>query len=152
MSAFEQWSVGAVFYSTLVVAEALGTTGTAQVTDLQANADNIYTPAYAIYENGNVARVVLMNYVTDPSGASTYTASIGFGGGPVPQQVTVKYLLAPSVSEKSNISWAGQVRPRMDSCPQPQVLTPACPRRHSADSSSQVRFSLLSQGKSLLVF
>ena len=75
----------------------------------QANSDNIYTPAYAIYENDNIARVLLINYVTDPSGASTYTASIGFNGGTVPQQVSVKYLLAPSVAEKTNITWAGQV-------------------------------------------
>lgn len=49
--------------------------------DLNANGGNIYTPAYAIYEQGAIARVALFNYVTDPSGGSTYTASIAIGGG-----------------------------------------------------------------------
>jgi len=52
--------------------------------------------------------------MTDPSGANSYTATISVGGGTtgqpnsVPAQVQVKYLLAPSVSEKFNITWAGQ--------------------------------------------
>ena len=49
--------------------------------DLQANAGNIYTPAYAIYENGACARLALFNFVTDPTGASAYTATFSIGGG-----------------------------------------------------------------------
>jgi hypothetical protein len=45
----------------------------------------MYTPAYAIYEQGIVARVALFNYVTDPSGGSTYTVSIAVGGTGVGQ-------------------------------------------------------------------
>ncbi|KAH8092184.1 hypothetical protein BXZ70DRAFT_951580 [Cristinia sonorae] len=113
-SEFHQWSVAPLFYSALVMAEVLGDTNTSQVIDLQANNANIYTPAYAIYEQGNLARVALFNYLTDPSGGSSYTASISIGGGQSgqpngnPAQVTVKYLLAPSVSEKDNVTWAGQ--------------------------------------------
>jgi len=55
-----------------------------------------------------------MNFVTDPSGASTYTAVISIGGGSTgqgnatPSQVKVKYLLADSVSSKGAFTWAGQ--------------------------------------------
>lgn len=116
LSTYDAWTVGAVFYSTLFVAEALGPTGTAQVTDLQANGANMFTPAYAVYENGEAARVVLINYVSDASGASTYTANISLSGSSssssstaAPSEVYVKYLLAPSVAEKTNITWASQV-------------------------------------------
>ncbi|THH33380.1 hypothetical protein EUX98_g815 [Antrodiella citrinella] len=106
-SQFHQWSVAPLYYSALVMAEALGPTNTSQIMDLQANAGNIYTPAYSIYESGTLARVALFNYLTDPSGASSYTATINVGSGG-PAQVTVKYLTAPSVAEKFNITWAGQ--------------------------------------------
>jgi len=113
-SAFHQWTIGPIYFSTLIVAEALGSSNTAQVLDLNANGDNIYTPAYAIYEQGTVARVALFNYMTDPSGANTYTASISIGGGQTgqpngtPPSVRVKYLSAASVAQKDNITWAGQ--------------------------------------------
>ncbi|KAG0694605.1 glycoside hydrolase family 79 protein [Suillus ampliporus] len=98
---------GPVYYSALVVAEALGSSNTAQVLDLQANGGNDYTPGYAIYENGQPVRVALTNFITDPSGNNDYTASISIGGT-VPAQVTVKYLLADSVSQRYNFTWAGQ--------------------------------------------
>ena len=71
------------------MAEALGTTGTAQVLDLAANGGNIFTPAYSIFENGTAARVALFNYVTDPSGASDYTATLTVSGAS-PASVKVK--------------------------------------------------------------
>ncbi|KDQ55999.1 glycoside hydrolase family 79 protein [Jaapia argillacea MUCL 33604] len=104
-STFRQWSIGPLYYSALVVAEAIGSTGKAQIVDLQPNANNQYTPAYAIYENGAAAKVVLLNYMTDPSGANDYTATIQVQGV---SSVQVKYLSAPSVSTKANITWAGQ--------------------------------------------
>ncbi|KAH7922605.1 glycoside hydrolase family 79 protein [Leucogyrophana mollusca] len=113
-SSYHQWTIGAIYYSTLVVAEAFGSSGTAQIIDLNVSSGNIYTPGYAIYDNGGPARLVLMNYVTDPSGASDITATFSIGGGDTgqangtPAQVQVKYLQAPSVSEKYNITWAGQ--------------------------------------------
>jgi len=113
-STFHQWTIGPVYYATLIVAEAFGKTNTSRIIDLQANADSAYTPAYAIYENDAIARLALFNYVTDPTGASDYVATFAVGGGSTgqanltPAQVKVKYLLAPSVSERSNITWANQ--------------------------------------------
>lgn len=113
---FEGWSIGPVFYSVLAIAEALGSSNTSRVIDLNANNGSIYTPAYAIYENGALARLALFNYVTDASGGSTVTTTVSVGGGQTgeqsntPQSVKVKYLAAESVSVKENITWAGQVR------------------------------------------
>lgn len=94
------------------MAEALGSSNASQILDLLPNNANIYTPAYAIYDKGNLARILLFNYVTDPSGASDLTVQLnlnGIGGSAGPSQVQVKYLQASSVSQKGNITWAGQV-------------------------------------------
>ncbi|KAG8988112.1 hypothetical protein FRB90_002952, partial [Tulasnella sp. 427] len=53
-------------------------------------------------------RAVLINFVSDASGASDYNGVLSFNGGTVPDHVNVRYLEAPSVSEKFNIKWAGQ--------------------------------------------
>lgn len=76
--------------------EILGNTGSARVVDLFANSNNEFTPSYAIYENDQLARVALFNYLDDPTGAMTYTANIQVGGGETgqppstPQTVKVK--------------------------------------------------------------
>ena len=94
-SAVHEWTVGPIYYSALLVAEALGTTNTSQVKDLLPDGNDL-TPAYAIYENGNLARMALINFMTDPSGANDYTATLNVGGqqfgeaNAVPAQVKVK--------------------------------------------------------------
>ncbi|KAF7800181.1 hypothetical protein EIP86_011428 [Pleurotus ostreatoroseus] len=130
-STYRSWTIGPVFYSAVAVAETFGRTGQAQIIDMQANSGNMFTPGYAIYDGGSLARVALFNYITDSTGASDYTATISVSGGNVPSSVQVKYvtlchilfdsffslfdvsryLLAPSVAEKFNITWAGQVSP-----------------------------------------
>ncbi|KAJ7749319.1 glycoside hydrolase family 79 protein [Mycena maculata] len=108
-SKYFEWTIGAVYYSALVSAEVFGKTNTAQIMDLGGNnTSDVFTPQYAIYENGTLARVGLFNYITDPSGASDYTATISVTGGTVPSSVQVKYLLSDSVSTKNNITWANQ--------------------------------------------
>jgi len=110
-STFHQWTVTPIFYAVLAVAETLGTSDASQIVDLQANEGNTYTPAYAVYENGECTRLALFNFVTDPTGLSTYTATFSVGGSTgeaTPASVQVKYLTAPSVSEKVNVTWAGQ--------------------------------------------
>jgi hypothetical protein len=95
------------------MAEALGPSNTTQIVDLLPNPTNMYTPAYSIYERGTLARILLFNYVTDPSGASDLTVQLnlsgGPGGSPGPTKVQVKYLRASSVSQKGNFTWANQV-------------------------------------------
>ncbi|EJD02698.1 uncharacterized protein FOMMEDRAFT_140601 [Fomitiporia mediterranea MF3/22] len=109
-----QWTIGSTFYPMLLLTEAFGSSGAAQVVDLFMNSNSQWTPGYVIYEHGNPARVVLMNFLTDSSGASNYTAYISVGGnttntpGATPASVQVKYLLANSASDKFGITWAGQ--------------------------------------------
>ncbi|RXW22272.1 hypothetical protein EST38_g3572 [Candolleomyces aberdarensis] len=107
-STFNQWTVGSIFYSTIILAEAFGKSNTSRIVDLGANSGSIYTPAYAIYENDALSKVALFNYVDDPSGASDVTVSISIPNAGVPTSIRVKYLEANSVSEKQNITWAGK--------------------------------------------
>ncbi|KAF8064386.1 glycoside hydrolase family 79 protein [Lyophyllum atratum] len=113
-SSFHQWTVGPLYYSALAVAETLGFSNTTQILDLNANNGDIHTPAYAVYENGDPVRVGIVNFVTDPSGASDLSVQIAVGGSGIgqgnqsPASVQVKYLLADSVSQKGNYTWAGQ--------------------------------------------
>lgn len=80
-----------MFYSALAVAETFGKSGKAQIVDVQANSGNIYTPGYAIYESGTLAKVALFNYVTDPSGASDYTVTLSIADQTMPAEVYVKW-------------------------------------------------------------
>jgi hypothetical protein len=114
-SHFRQWTVGPVYYTSLMVAEAFGPSNDSQVVDLFANSNNPLTPAWAIYENGQPTKVVIINYVEDPSAAQQITATISIGGGQTgqsaanPSSVRVKRLSASSVTQKGNLTWAGQV-------------------------------------------
>ncbi|KAF8816878.1 hypothetical protein BYT27DRAFT_7127069 [Phlegmacium glaucopus] len=110
-STFRAWTIGPIYYSSLVMAEVLGSSNTTQILDLLPNNANIFTPAYAIYDGGNLARVLLFNYVSDASGASDLSVQLnlnGVGGSGGVTQVQVKYLQASSVAQKGNFSWAGQ--------------------------------------------
>ena len=93
----------------------MGKSNTTQIKDMGANGNNDQTPAWAVFENGKFSKMALVNFMTDPSGANDYTATIYVGGSGwnedngIPASVKVKYLLAPSTSEKFNVTWAGQV-------------------------------------------
>ncbi|KAF9484212.1 glycoside hydrolase family 79 protein [Pholiota conissans] len=107
-SVFHAWTVGPIYYSALVMAEALGPSNASQVIDLQANGNNSFSPAYGIWENGNLVRALLINFANDPSGASDLQVDLSMTGGQMPSQVDVKYLLANNVTQKGNYTWAGQ--------------------------------------------
>ncbi|KAH9476924.1 Beta-glucuronidase [Psilocybe cubensis] len=107
-STFHQWTVGPIYYSSLVVAEALGPTNTSQVMFLEANNNNSFTPSYGIWENGRLARVAIINFISDNTTASDLSVSLNLDGPGMPNSVQVKYLSAPSVSHKGNMTWANQ--------------------------------------------
>ncbi|KAJ7145148.1 glycoside hydrolase family 79 protein [Mycena crocata] len=113
-STYHSWTIGPVYYSALIVAEAFGKSNKSRIIDLQMNNDSIYTPGYAIYDNNVLSRLALFNFITDPTGASDYTATFTVDGAGLGlanralKQVKVKYFVAPSVSNKQNITWAGQ--------------------------------------------
>jgi hypothetical protein len=77
------------------MAEAIGPSNNTQVIDLAANNNNIFSPAYAIYDSGNLMRVLLFNYVTDSSGASNLSIDLTLSGGQNPSQAQVKCVCAP---------------------------------------------------------
>jgi len=110
---FHQWTVGAVFYASLVLAEAFGKSGTARIIDLAANDGSPYTPAYAIWQNGVLSKLALFNYVTDTTDAGVSAVTFAIGGGQTgqpagtPATVRVKYLLSDSTASR-NITWANQ--------------------------------------------
>ncbi|KAG5637249.1 hypothetical protein H0H81_005247 [Sphagnurus paluster] len=105
-STFNQWTVGAVFYSTLIVAETFGKSNVSQIVDTSNN--GLFTPSYAIYDNGTLSKVALFNFMDDPTGAHDITGTITVAAGQVPAEVHVKYFAATSVSVKTNLTWAGQ--------------------------------------------
>ena len=110
-STYRQWTIGPIYYSALVMAEAVGPSNATQIVDLLPNNGNMHTPAYSIYEGGTLVRILFFNYVTDPSGASDLIQLnlSGAGGSPGPTQVQVKCLEASSVSQKGDFTWTGQV-------------------------------------------
>jgi hypothetical protein len=65
-SAFNEWTVGSVFYSAMIMAEAFGKQES-RIVDLQVGSP--LTPAYAIYEGNTLSKFALFNYVDDRSGA-----------------------------------------------------------------------------------
>ncbi len=103
MSKDHLWTTGAVYYSLLAVAETFGQSNKSQIIDLGLESE--YRPGYAVYEDGLPTRLALFNFVSDPSGASDYNAVYQPQGGNVPDHVSVRYMYAPSVSEKFNITW-----------------------------------------------
>ncbi|CUA78488.1 Beta-glucuronidase [Rhizoctonia solani] len=113
-STFRQWTTGSVYYTALIVAELFGKSGQSRIMDLNANNAENLTPGYVVYEDSRPTRVLLINYVDDPSGGHDIIARIQIGGGETgqsaasPPQVRVKYFEAPSVSFKGNMTWAGQ--------------------------------------------
>lgn len=96
LSSVNGWTVGPTFYSSLVIAEALGKTNTSRVLDLFSNSASTYTPGYAIYENDAIARLVLINFMSEQDGQGAYTTTVSVGGGDTgeangtPAQVKVK--------------------------------------------------------------
>ncbi|KAJ6573387.1 glycoside hydrolase family 79 protein [Mycena vulgaris] len=107
-STFHQWSVGALYYSALVMAEALGPSNNSQVLDLPIEGLSLYTPVYGIYENGTPVRVAVINYVDDPTGANDAKIVISLSGATLPASVKVKFLAAETVVQKGGYTWANQ--------------------------------------------
>ncbi|KAJ7897684.1 glycoside hydrolase family 79 protein [Mycena olivaceomarginata] len=86
-STFHQWSVGPLYYSALVMAEAIGPSNNTQVVNYGVADLSPFTPIYGIYENGTPVRVAVFNYLDDPSGANTVHAVISIAGTTMPSSV-----------------------------------------------------------------
>ncbi|KAH8804201.1 glycoside hydrolase family 79 protein [Flagelloscypha sp. PMI_526] len=111
---FHQWTIGSMYYSALVMAEVMGMTNTTQIMDLDANNANPQTPAYVLYENGQVSKLGIFNYMDKSKGSADLTVTFAIGGSGVgaengtPATVKVKYLESNSITDTVNFTWAGQ--------------------------------------------
>ncbi|WWC66141.1 uncharacterized protein I206_100041 [Kwoniella pini CBS 10737] len=106
----KQWTTGSIYYSSLVVSETFGKSNQSKIVDISPTQDTdanyIYHPIYAVYENDAPTRVVLFNYIDDSTGANDLQTTINVGTNV--SSVSVRYLRASSVSEQYNITWANQ--------------------------------------------
>ncbi|KAG6813049.1 hypothetical protein H0H92_014321 [Tricholoma furcatifolium] len=89
-SRFNQWTVGPIYYAALIAAEIFGKSNQVQVVDMTNN--GLFTPSYAIYDNGILSKVALLNFMDDPSGGHDVTGTVTVTGGSVPPEVYVKYV------------------------------------------------------------
>jgi len=107
-SASIHWRTGPVYYSTLFLTEAIHNLGSTFV-DLDLNSSNTNPEAtiagYAIYDNDGKERgkLALFNYARE--GAEPQAFDIPAG---LTDTVHYRVLTAPSVYEKTEITWAGQ--------------------------------------------
>lgn len=102
------WRTAPIFYSFLVVAEALrASDDMTRVTVTDQRLGSNLAAAYNIYENGRVVKRVLINMANDPSGANNLRVEFPSPLGS-PTSVAYKILSAPSLAEKENVTWAGQ--------------------------------------------
>ncbi|RPD66740.1 hypothetical protein L226DRAFT_476575 [Lentinus tigrinus ALCF2SS1-7] len=107
------WMTNPPFYGMLPVAEALESTNGSRVVDLNIKNsmwDGSQTSAgYAIYDgtSSTVHSLVIFNYKNVSGTTSDYALDPTF----IPasnNQITIRYLTAPSVNEKTNIAWGGK--------------------------------------------
>ncbi|KAJ6614635.1 hypothetical protein B0H10DRAFT_2221198 [Mycena sp. CBHHK59/15] len=92
-STFHQWTIRPLYYSALIMAEALGTSNN----------------THSIYKDGMPVRIMIINYVNDLSSATDVQAVISAVGSGTPAQVKVKYLAAVSIMQQGRHIWAGQM-------------------------------------------
>lgn len=107
------WTTNPSFYGMLPVAEALQAANGSRVVDLNlANSikDTSATAAgYAIYDGSapTVHSLVMFNFANASGAMSDYTIDASL----VPSNntdITIRYLTAPSVNEKTDIAWGGK--------------------------------------------
>lgn len=106
------WTTNPPYYALLTVAEALQSKNGAMVTDLNLNSSrtdiNATVGGYAVFDaqDSSLQQIVLINYANASTATFALPASAFMGSGR--SNVLVKYLSAPSVSSKSQISWGGE--------------------------------------------
>ncbi|KAG6826758.1 hypothetical protein H0H92_014548 [Tricholoma furcatifolium] len=99
------------YYGAIVAAEAIGSSGSAQVVELSVN--NPRVSGYGFYENMQLVRAVFINsqaYLSTTSGNRTSVhLDFGFSGsGTAPTQISVKRLAIGHADDQSGLKWGGQ--------------------------------------------
>lgn len=86
-----------MYYTSLILAEAFGKSGTSRVIGLAAKKRNIRTPTYVIWQNAVLSEFALFDYVADLSGVAVNSGALSIGGGQTgqpagtPATVKMKY-------------------------------------------------------------
>ena len=107
------WTTNPAFYGMLPVAEALEAANGSRVVDLNIKNSmwdaNQTSAGYAVYDGAAAAvhSLVLFNYKNVSGATSDYALDAKFVP-PEASDVTIRYLAAPSVNEKTQIAWGGQ--------------------------------------------
>ncbi|KAH7103137.1 hypothetical protein BKA62DRAFT_69091 [Auriculariales sp. MPI-PUGE-AT-0066] len=100
------WTVAPPFYAILIASEFIGPNGNTRVGDLKMNEENAFMAGYVLYENNQPVRVLLINFMDDPSGAHDLTVRLQTNGV---SQASVRYLSAPNgLTSKFNVTYANQ--------------------------------------------
>ncbi|KAK0452043.1 glycoside hydrolase family 79 protein [Desarmillaria tabescens] len=100
-----------LYYAAIIIGEAIGNSGHTQVAELSI--DNSRISGYTFYEDGVLARAVLINSQAYMKEQSTSRSSIHLdldfsGGGQVPTSVRVKRLAIDHADDDSGLTWGGQ--------------------------------------------
>ncbi|GLB33972.1 putative glycosyl hydrolase family 79 C-terminal beta domain containing protein [Lyophyllum shimeji] len=108
------WVTNSPYYALIATAEALQSIDGSVVVDLNignsmTNKDAT-TAGYAVYDakGASVQRFVLFNYANVSSAAATFAIPASAFKSGNKDTVTVKYLSAQDLHEKTNIAWGGQ--------------------------------------------
>jgi hypothetical protein len=111
--------IGALYHAFLIVNEAIGKTGQSRIAEY-ATSDNSIA-AYGIYEDGWLARAVLINddpYTEmTPGGRTNSTVMLN---NPASKQGTIKWFETPYTNSSRGMTWGGQSFDTADGKPQPQ--------------------------------
>ncbi|KAG2090896.1 glycoside hydrolase family 79 protein [Suillus discolor] len=98
------------YYAAIIVAEAIGSSGTTQAVEISIDENNV--SGYAFFEHGSLSRAVFINTVAYFSGAgarnSTHIDFSFTGLGYPPNNTSVKTLKIGYASDTSNLTWGGQ--------------------------------------------
>ncbi|KAJ7634965.1 glycoside hydrolase family 79 protein [Roridomyces roridus] len=98
------------YYAAIIIAEAIGSSGSTQVVELTINDSRM--AGYAFYESGTLKRAVFINslaWLSTSTGTRPSThVSLAFSGGSGSTSFTVKRLVIGHADDASGLTWGGQ--------------------------------------------
>lgn len=106
------WTTGPPYYAFLPITEALNATAGSLVVDLDLQNSmtdtNATVAGYAVYasDSHKAKNLLLINFSNTT--AQGFALGQGTFSNYTASQVVIKYLIAPSVNEATNIAWAGE--------------------------------------------
>ncbi|KAL5500869.1 hypothetical protein ACEPAH_9256 [Sanghuangporus vaninii] len=112
------------YYGALIAAEAVGTSGSSSIVQLDISDDAL--SGYAVFEGNKLKRAVLIDSVAFLSGDDERggrNVTLSFEGGNIGGSVKVKRLAIGHADDTTGITWAGQSFDTSDARPSGQIKT-----------------------------